>query len=275
MNKDPITNSKRIVIKVGTSTLTHANGKMNIRHIENLCKVLCDLQNSGKELILVSSGAIGVGVGKLGLKSRPDETSKKQALAAIGQCELMFMYDKFFGEYSQTVAQVLLTADIVDHKKSRENVQNTFGELMNLGVIPIVNENDTVATDELEGLSIGDNDTLSAIVAKLAEAELLVILTDIDGLYDKDPRSFSDAARISYVPVIDEKIVRLAGGAGSKFGTGGMATKVSAAKISTAAGIPCCVICGDHPENLYDLFDGKDIGTVFGCPESTTERSSL
>lgn len=264
MNKSKITAGRRIVIKVGTSTLTHSGGKVNIRHIENLCKVLSDLQNAGKEIILVSSGAIGVGVGKLGLSSRPDETSKKQALAAIGQCELMFMYDKFFGEFNQTVAQVLLTADIVDQDKSRLNVQNTFKELLDIGVIPIVNENDTVATDELEGLSIGDNDTLSAIVAKLTDADLLVILTDIDGLYDKDPRKYEDAVRIPHVPVIDREIVRLAGGAGSKFGTGGMATKISAAEISTGAGIPCCVIRGDNPANLYDLFDGKDIGTIFG-----------
>ena len=264
MNKDKITNSRRVVVKVGTSTLTHAGGKMHLRHIENLCKVLCDLQNAGKEIILVSSGAIGVGIGKLGLSTRPEDTSKKQALAAIGQCELMFMYDKFFGEFSQTVAQILLTADIVDNDQSRENVQNTFSELIALGIIPIVNENDTVATDELEGLSIGDNDTLSAIVATLTDADLLVILTDIDGLYDKDPRKYPDAKRISHVPVIDDAITTLAGGAGSKFGTGGMATKVSAAQISTGAKIPCCVIAGDRPENLYDLFDGKDIGTIFG-----------
>lgn len=264
MNKNRIINSNRIVVKVGTSTLTHPNGKTNIRHIEKLCRVLCDLKNSGKELILVSSGAIGVGVGKLNLSSRPEETSKKQALAAIGQCELMFMYDKFFGEFNQTVAQVLLTADIVDHDKSRKNVQNTFSELMALGVIPIVNENDTVATDELEGRNFGDNDTLSAIVATLADADLLVILTDIDGLYNKDPRKYADALRIAHVPVINEEIEKLAGGAGSKFGTGGMATKVSAAKISTAAGIPCCVIAGDAPENLYELLSGADIGTIFG-----------
>lgn len=269
MNKERIINSKRIVVKVGTSTLTHASGKMNIRHIENLCKVLSDLQNAGKEIILVSSGAIGVGIGKLGLSGRPHETSKKQALAAIGQCELMFMYDKFFGEYNQTVAQVLLTADIVDRKKSRENVQNTFKELLDIGVIPIVNENDTVATDELEGLSIGDNDTLSAMVAKLTDADLLVILTDIDGLYDKDPRQHEDAVRIAHVPVIDETIVKLAGGAGSVFGTGGMATKVRAARKTMDAGIPCCVIRGDSPANLYTLFDGKDIGTVFGNLEET------
>lgn len=264
MNRNRIKESRRIVVKVGTSTLTHENGKLNIRRIENLCKTLCDLQNSGKEMILVTSGAIGVGAGKIGLKSRPEETSKKQALAAIGQCELMFMYDKFFGEYNQTVAQMLLTALIVDHEESRKNVINTFRELMNLGVIPIINENDTVATDELEGLNIGDNDTLSAIVAKLSAADLLVILTDIDGLYDKDPRSFTDAARIAHVPEITEEIVKLAGGAGSKFGTGGMATKISAARIANTAEIPCCIIAGDNTENLYRLLDGADIGTVFG-----------
>lgn len=258
-----IASKKRIVIKVGTSTLTHPSGKVNIRHIEDLCKVLGDLQNSGKEITLVSSGAIGVGVGKLNLKSRPDETSKKQALAAIGQCELMFMYDKFFGEYNHTVAQVLLTADVVDSKVKRQNVQNTFTELIDMGIIPVVNENDTVATDELEGNNFGDNDTLSAIVAKLTGADLLVILTDIDGLYDKDPRKHDDARRIAVVETIDEEVEALAGGAGSIFGTGGMATKVKAAKVSTEAGIPCCVIKGDNPANLYKLFDGSDIGTIF------------
>ena len=258
-----IMESKRIVIKVGTSTLTHPSGKINIRHVENLCKVIADLQNSGKEITLVSSGAIGVGVGKLNLKARPNETSKKQALAAIGQCELMFMYDKFFGEYNHTVAQVLLTADVVDNKVGRQNVQNTFTELIDMGIIPVVNENDTVATDELEGNNFGDNDNLSAIVAKLIGADLLVILTDIDGLYDKDPRKHSDARRIPVVEKIDAKVEALAGGAGSIFGTGGMTTKVSAAKVSTGAGIPCCVIKGDNPANLYPLFEGQTIGTIF------------
>lgn len=243
--------------------MTHPSGKINIRHIENLCKVIADLQNAGKEITLVSSGAIGVGVGKLGLATRPDETRKKQALAAIGQCELMFMYDKFFGEYNHTMAQVLLTADVVESDIKRQNVQNTFTELIDMGIIPVVNENDTVATDELEGNNFGDNDNLSAIVAKLIDADLLVILTDIDGLYDKDPRKYRDANRIAVVEKIDSKIEALAGGAGSVFGTGGMTTKVSAAKVSTAAGIPCCVIKGDQPANLYTLFDGKNIGTIF------------
>ncbi|MGF6376627.1 glutamate 5-kinase [Clostridiales Family XIII bacterium PM5-7] len=254
----------RIVVKVGTSTIAHPSGNLNFRHLEKLCKVLSDLQNSGKEVILVTSGAIAVGLGRLGLKTRPEETSKKQALAAVGQCELMFMYDKFFTEYNQTVAQVLLTADVIDNEKGRTNVQNTFKELIEMGIIPIVNENDTVATDELEGKNFGDNDTLSALVGKLSDADLLVIITDIDGLYDKDPRTNEDAQRINYVPVIDDHIVSLAGGAGSRLGTGGMATKIEAAKISTKAGIPCCIISGKDPANLYDLFDGKEIGTTFG-----------
>ena len=252
------------MIKVGTSTLTHSGGKVNIRHIENLCKVLSDLQNAGKEIILVSSGAIGVGVGKLGLSSRPDETSKKQALAAIGQCELMFMYDKLFGEYNQMVAQVLLTGDVVEQPRSRRNVENTFRELIELGIIPVVNENDTVAIDELVGSHFGDNDTLSAVVAQLVEADALVILTDIDGLYDSDPRKNPDARRIPVVKEITDEVRALAGGAGSNRGTGGMATKIKAAEIANRQGIPCCVVSGEDPHVLYQLFDGAQIGTIFG-----------
>ena len=187
--------AKTVVVKIGTSTLTYENGKLNLRRIEYLCRTLSDLQNSGRRIVLVSSGAIGVGVGKLGLARRPDETAKKQALAAVGQCELMFIYDKFFGEYHQNVAQVLLTADVTARENSRTNVVNTFSELLSMGIIPIVNENDTVAVDELEGRNFGDNDTLSAIVASLVGADALVILTDIDGLYDKNPKTCPDAKR--------------------------------------------------------------------------------
>lgn len=254
---------KRIVVKVGTSTITHDGGKANLRRLESLCRVISDLENAGHEMILVSSGAIGIGIGKLGLRSRPDDNSKKQALAAIGQCELMFLYDKFFGEYNNTVAQVLLTADDIDNSGARQNVHNTFTQLISMGMIPVVNENDTVAIAELDGHNIGDNDTLSAIVAKVVDADLLVILTDIDGLYDKDPRTHGDARRISVVDAIDEHIEALAGGAGSKLGTGGMITKIKAARISTDAGIPCGVISGSAPESLYSLIEGKDIGTVF------------
>ena len=255
--------AKRIVFKVGTSTLTYENGKLNLHRIESLCKVLSDLQNSGKEIVLVSSGAIGVGVGKLGLPERPKETSRKQAVAAVGQCELMFIYDKLFGEYNHTVAQILLTRDVMINDHSKQNVINTFQELLAMGIIPVVNENDTVAIDELEGSNFGDNDTLSAIVADIAEADALVILTDIDGLYDADPRKSPEAKRIPEVRYIDENIRKMAGGSGSNRGTGGMSTKISAAVVAMEAGIDCYVISGNDPAVLYDLLEGKDVGTRF------------
>jgi glutamate 5-kinase len=260
-----ITQAKRVVVKVGTSTLTYENGKMNLRRIEQLCRVLADLQNSGREIILVTSGAIGVGVGKLGLSSRPKETAARQAVAAVGQCELMFIYDKFFGEYNLTVAQVLLTADVLVDEHSRKNTENTFLSLLKMGIIPVVNENDTVAVDELVGAHIGDNDTLSAVVAKLVGADLLVLLTDIDGLYSGNPRTDPDAKRIPFVAEVTPEILALAGGSGSNRGTGGMSTKVRAAAAANAAGIVCCVMSGASPEKLYDLFEGAQIGTTFGA----------
>lgn len=253
----------RIVVKVGTSTLTYENGKANLRRIEELCKVLSDLQNQGRDIILVSSGAIGVGMGKLGLSEKPSGTKEKQALAAIGQCELMFMYDKLFGEYNHMVAQVLLTRDAVDSAHKKENVLNTFDTLLSMGIIPIVNENDTVAIDELEGKNFGDNDMLSAIVAKLIGADSLVILTDIDGLYNRDPRKNPDAERIEVVEKITAEIEKMAGGSGSNRGTGGMATKIMASKYATNAGINCFVIGGDDPKRIYDVIDGKSVGTLF------------
>lgn len=259
-----ITQAKRIVIKVGTSTLTYENGKMNLRRMETLCKVLSDLQNSGREIVLVTSGAIGVGVGKLGLAERPQETEKKQAVAAVGQCELMFTYDKLFGEYNRIVAQVLLTADVVANEHNKKNTQNTFNELIKMDIIPVVNENDSVAVDELVGNNFGDNDTLSATVAGLVEADLLVILTDIDGLYDSNPRVNPNAQRIPYVAGVTDEIRAIAGGTGSNRGTGGMSTKVNAAAIANEAGISCCVMSGADPKMLYRLFDGEQIGTVFG-----------
>ncbi len=261
--------TRRIVIKVGTSTLTYDNGKVNLRRLEKLCKVLSDLHNSGKQIILVSSGAIGVGVGKLKLSKRPSETRYKQALAAVGQCELMFLYDKFFGEYNNSVAQLLLTKDVVINDHSRQNVINTFQTLLEMGIIPIVNENDTVAIDEIVGQNFGDNDNLSAIVADLVGADLLVILTDIDGLYDADPRNNPDAKRIAVVDHIDDKIKEMAGGSGSNRGTGGMATKIIAAAAATSAGINCCVMSGNDPENLYHLIDGKPMGTLFTAVEGS------
>lgn len=255
--------TRRIVVKVGTSTLTYENGQVNLRRLEMLCKVLSDLHNSGKQIILVSSGAIGVGMGKLKLKERPAETRYKQALAAVGQCELMFLYDKFFGEYNNSVAQVLLTKNVVINDHSRQNVVNTFRTLLEMGIIPIVNENDTVAIDELVGANFGDNDNLSAIVADLTAADLLVILTDIDGLYDADPRKHPEAKRIPVVTHIDDHIREMAGGSGSNRGTGGMATKITAAAAATGAGIHCCVMSGSDPANIYKLLEGESLGTLF------------
>lgn len=257
-----LNNANVIVVKVGTTTLTHENGKLNLRRVEMLCRVLSDLQNSGKKIVLVSSGAVGVGMGKIGLETRPRGTAKKQALAAIGQCELMFIYDKFFGEYHQNVAQVLLTADVTSRASSRRNVVNTFNELLDMNIIPIVNENDTVAVDEL---NFGDNDTLSAIVATLVDADVLMILTDIDGVYDSNPKTNSNAKRIPVIHEINDEIRAMAGGAGSSRGTGGMATKVRAAEIAAEKHILTYILEGDDPENLYRVFNGEDIGTVFDC----------
>lgn len=255
---------KRIVIKVGTSTLTYENGKINLRRVDALCKVLSDLRNYGHDIILVSSGAIGVGMGKLGLPKRPDTTREKQALAAIGQCELMFMYDKFFSEYNNTVAQVLLTKYSVDSDHQKENVLNTFNTLLQMGIIPIVNENDTVAIDELEGNNFGDNDMLSAIVSKLISADTLIILTDIDGLYTDNPRTNPDAKHIDVVEEITQDIMLMANGSGSNRGTGGMTTKLSAAKHVNLCGIDCIVLNGEDPSILYDAIDPeKSVGTLF------------
>lgn len=255
---------KRIVVKVGTSTLTYENGKINLRRVDKLCKVLSDLRNFGHDVVLVSSGAIGVGVGKLGLSECPNSTREKQALAAVGQCELMFMYDKIFSEYNNTVAQVLLTKYSVDSDHQKENVINTFNTLLSMGIIPIVNENDTVAIDELEGNNFGDNDMLSAIVAKLIEADTLIILTDIDGLYTDNPRTNKNAVHIDVVENITDEIMQMAHGSGSNRGTGGMATKLSAAKHVMQSGIDCVVVNGDNPEILYDVFeDKKQVGTLF------------
>lgn len=249
-----------LVVKVGTSTLTYENGKVNLRRLEELCRTLADLQNAGRKLVLVSSGAIGVGMGKLGLPSRPEETEKKQALAAIGQCELMFLYDKFFGEYNHTVAQVLLTGEDVDHPERRENFENTMERLLELGALPVINENDTIATAEIK---VGDNDTLGAIVACCTKADLLVLLSDIEGLYTADPRKDPNAKLIPTVEEVTPEIEALAGGVGSSLGTGGMATKLRAAKMVTAQGCDMVITNGEHPERLYDIAEGKDVGTRF------------
>lgn len=252
--------ANRVVVKVGTSTLTHKTGMLNIRRIENLVKVLSDLKNSGKEIVLVTSGAIGVGVGKLSLTERPNDMPTKQACAALGQSELMYVYDKYFSEYNHNAAQILLTRDIIEDENRKQNVINTFARLLDLKVIPIVNENDTVSIEEIE---FGDNDTLSAIVSELVCADLLIILSDIDGLYDKDPKQNKDATLISVVNEIDDTIVSLAGGAGSSLGTGGMVTKLHAARICMNVNIPMYIVNGENPNNIYDLLDSKTVGTLF------------
>ncbi|MEG1632092.1 MAG: glutamate 5-kinase [Hydrogenoanaerobacterium sp.] len=252
--------AKRIVVKVGTSTLTHETGLVNIRRIESLVKVLADIKNSGKDIILVSSGAIAVGMGKLGERERPSDTPSKQAVAAIGQCELMYMYDKLFSSYSHNVAQVLLTRDVIENEERKRNCVNAFERLLEMNTIPIVNENDTVSVEEIE---FGDNDTLSALVAVITGADALVIMSDIDGLYDADPRTNKAAKLIRQVTLIDESIAEAAGGAGSARGTGGMQTKIHAARLACGAGVDMAIINGKEPKLLYDLFDGKETGTHF------------
>ncbi len=253
-------NAKRIVIKVGTSTLTYDTGKTNIRRMARLASVLSDLQNAGKQIVLVSSGAIGVGVGKLGLSEKPADTPGRQAAACVGQCELMFMYDKLFSEYGHTVGQLLITKSDVENEERRENLINTFRKLLDFGAIPIVNENDSVAVEEIV---YGDNDMLSAIVAKLIEADALVILSDIDGLFSANPQTDEDATLIPVVPEITPEIEAMAGGSGTKRGTGGMQTKIAAAKLTTSAGIDTVIMNGADPTDLYKLTDGHSIGTLF------------
>lgn len=250
----------RIVVKVGTSTLAYATGRLNIRHTEQLVKVLSDLKNEGHEVILVSSGAIGMGVGKLSLPTRPKDTTTKQACAAVGQCELMYTYDKLFLQYNHTVAQVLLTGEDVDHPERRENFENTMERLLELGALPVINENDTIATAEIK---VGDNDTLGAIVACCTKADLLVLLSDIEGLYTADPRKDPNAKLIPTVEEVTPEIEALAGGVGSSLGTGGMATKLRAAKMVTTQGCDMVITNGEHPERLYDIAEGKDVGTRF------------
>ncbi len=258
----------RIVVKVGTSTLTRANGTLDLRSVDRLVRALSDLQGQGRQVVLVSSGAIAVGAGKLGLTQRPRELRMKQAAAAVGQCELMHLYDKLFAEYGPTVAQILLTGADVDHPERAEHLKNTFSALLELGCIPIVNENDSVSSDEIETgrcKVLGDNDTLSAIVARLVEADLLVLLSDIEGLYDSDPHRNPDAQLIHRVEEITPELRAAAGGAGTSRGTGGMQTKLNAAEIAMSAGVEMVITNGAYPERLYDIVEGKEVGTRFVC----------
>lgn len=250
----------RIVIKVGTSTLTHKTGNLNIRHVEQLCKVISDLKGAGNEIILVSSGAIGMGVGKLSLLERPGDMPTKQAAAAVGQCELMYTYDKLFSEYGHVVGQVLVTGSDLKDPVRYENFRNTLNRLIELRALPIVNENDTVATEEI---SLGDNDTLGAIVAVGADAELLILLSDIEGLYTADPHTDCNAKLIPAVYEMSGDVLAVAGGAGTKLGTGGMQTKLHAAEICMENGIDMIIADGSRPDLLYGIADGKQVGTRF------------
>ncbi|HEX2926070.1 MAG TPA: glutamate 5-kinase [Ruminiclostridium sp.] len=264
--RQKLQDAQRIVIKVGTSTLTYETGKINFTCIDKLARIISDLSNQGKEVVLVTSGAIGVGVDKLKLPERPKTIREKQAVAAVGQCELMHMYSKFFSEYGHIVAQILLTRDIMSDDKCRKNVVNTFETLLEKGIVPIVNENDSVSTVELkvgQKDTFSENDTLSAIVSKLIEADLLIILSDIDGFYDSDPRKNPNSKMLSVIEEITPEIEECAEGAGTKRGTGGMVTKLSAAKIATGAGVDVVLTNGSHPEAVLDILSGEKIGTLF------------
>jgi len=252
--------AKRIVVKLGTSTLTHPSGLLNIRRIQELCQVLSDLKNAGREIILVSSGAIAMGVGKLALPRRPEDIPSKQAAAAVGQCELMYTYDKWFSEHNHTVAQILLTGSDVEHPDRFRNFQNTLYRLLELNALPIINENDTISTEEIE---IGDNDTLAAIVAESIHADLLILLSDIDGLYTADPHTDPDARLISDIHELTPDLFASASGSSSQFGTGGMSTKLQAAKICTEAGCDMVIANGAYPHLLYDIAEGKSVGSKF------------
>lgn len=251
----------RIVVKVGTSTLAHSTGRLNIRRVEELVKVLSDLKNGGHEMILVSSGAIGMGVGKLNLPGgKPGDMPTKQAAAAVGQCELMYTYDRLFTQYNHTVAQILLTGEDVEDPERRQNFENTMYRLLELGALPVINENDTIATAEIK---VGDNDTLGAIVACCVKADLLVLLSDIEGLYTADPHQNPDARLIPTVSEVTPEIEGLAGGKGSALATGGMATKLRAAKMATAHGCDMVITNGAYPQRLYDIVQGQAVGTRF------------
>lgn len=250
----------RIVVKIGTSTLTHATGHLNIRRVEELCKTLSDIKNAGHEIIMVSSGAVGMGVGKLGLQQRPRDIPTKQAAAAVGQCELMYVYDKLFSEYHHTVAQLLITGDDTQNETRHQNFTTTLNRLLELGALPIINENDTVATEEL---GIGDNDTLAAIVASSVSADLLILLSDIDGLYTADPHTHPEAVLLHKVTKIDDHIRELAGVSNGTQGTGGMITKLRAAEICLSRGCDMVIANGNEPANLYAILEGDEIGTRF------------
>ena len=265
----------RIVVKVGTSTLTHESGAPNLRRMEHLSRILSDLRGSGKEVILVFSGAIAAGTARLGLESRPSQLRMKQAAAAVGQCRMMHIFDQFFAEYNQTTAQILLTENDVDDPGRAEHLRGTFSALLEMGVIPVVNENDSVSSAEIETgcqKTLGDNDSLSAVVARLCHADLLVLLSDIDGLYDADPRTSSTATLLHRVEALTPDILEMAGGAGTWRGPGGMATKLSAARTAMEAGCDMVIANGAKMDTLYNIVEGQDIGTRFIAKKSRPEK---
>lgn len=264
MNREFLKEKKRIVVKIGTSTITHVDtGHLNLIKMEKLARVLTDIRNQNKEVVLVSSGAIGAGRKALGIKEKPKSLAEKQACAAVGQARLMMIYQKLFAEYNQTIAQILITKRTMINEISRKNAENTFLELLNMGVIPIVNENDTVSTDQIQDENFGDNDTLSATVAQMVQADMLILLSDIDGLYTDDPRNNEKAEFISCVEKIDERLCAMAKGADTKFGTGGMTTKITAAEIANSVGVDMVIANGDDLVNISRILDGKEVGTLF------------
>ncbi|MCD8200609.1 MAG: glutamate 5-kinase [Clostridia bacterium] len=250
----------RIVVKVGSSTLTYKTGRLNIRFFDNFCKILSDIKNEGHEIVIVSSGAIALGVGKLNLTERPSEMAEKQAVAAVGQCELIYSYDKAFAEYGYSVAQILVTGDDLSDAARREHFTDTIEKVLEMGIIPVVNENDTVSTTEI---SVGDNDRLAAVICTAISADMLILLSDVDGLYDKDPHKDKNAHLIKDVDVIDDSIMALCTGSASKQGTGGMITKINAAKACTESGTEVVVVNGGHPDRIYAAISGEDAGTRF------------
>ncbi len=264
--REKLTSARRVVVKVGTSTITFENGRQNITNLDHLCRAIANLRNQGREVILVSSGAIAMGMAKLRLARKPGTIREKQAVAAVGQCELMNIYSKLFGEYGYVAAQILLTRDDIEDEHTRANAINTFEALLEKEVIPVVNENDTVSTKEIfHNGSFGDNDSLSAIVANLVGADLLILLSDIDGLYDRDPRGNDGARLVPYVPAVTPEIEQMAGGSGSARGTGGMATKIEAARIATQAGIDMVIANGTSPDVIGSVLEGLEVGTMFAA----------
>ena len=260
-NEETMKKAKRIVVKVGSSTLTYQNGKLNLRRIEKLCCVLSDLRNSGRSIVLVSSGAVSAGMGKLNISHKPTTVEEKQAMASVGQGELMKIYEGFFGNYGSNIGQILLTRDMINNETGKKNAENTFEKLLEMNIIPVVNENDTVAFDEIK---FGDNDTLSAYVSLLCKADLLINMSDMDGFYDSDPRKNKNAKLMSVIEKVDEKLYDCASGAGSNVGTGGMVSKLHAAEIACKNDIPMMIVSGEKPEILYDILeDGKNPGTFF------------